>query len=125
SSRPKRKRISPDQFQALSDIFEHTDTPNFELREQLALRLNMTNREVQVWFQNRRAKFNRVRQQELQAPQDHPSYSDDTYSSTSTSSSPSFTPISSPYPALSPEMTPLDILALAARYVERCDQEQE
>ncbi|KAH8916990.1 hypothetical protein BT69DRAFT_711946 [Atractiella rhizophila] len=33
------------------------------IRESLAGRLSMTNREVQVWFQNRRAKMNRLRAQ--------------------------------------------------------------
>lgn len=47
-AKPKRKRITQEQFQALSALFQETDTPNFELREQLAKKLNMTNREVQV-----------------------------------------------------------------------------
>ena len=47
-AKPKRKRITQEQFQALSELFEQTDTPNYELREKLALKLNMTNREVQV-----------------------------------------------------------------------------
>lgn len=47
-SKPKRKRISQEQFQRLSELFEQTDTPNYELREKLAAELNMTNREVQV-----------------------------------------------------------------------------
>ncbi|KAI8447068.1 hypothetical protein BY996DRAFT_6421560 [Phakopsora pachyrhizi] len=38
-----------------------TDTPTFNLRETIGRELNMTNREVQVWFQNRRAKYNRQR----------------------------------------------------------------
>ena len=49
-AKPKRKRISQEQFQALSELFEQTDTPNYELREKLALKLNMTNREVQVIY---------------------------------------------------------------------------
>ncbi|CAH7686769.1 homeobox domain-domain-containing protein [Phakopsora pachyrhizi] len=60
-SRPKRKRITPDQLDVLSSLFEYTDTPTFNLRETIGRELNMTNREVQVWFQNRRAKYNRQR----------------------------------------------------------------
>ncbi|KAH8921714.1 homeobox-domain-containing protein, partial [Atractiella rhizophila] len=62
-SKPKRKRITPEQLEVLTELFEQTDTPSFEIRESLAGRLSMTNREVQVWFQNRRAKMNRLRAQ--------------------------------------------------------------
>ncbi|KAI9299351.1 hypothetical protein BJ944DRAFT_274292 [Cunninghamella echinulata] len=48
SNRPKRKRITPDQFRILSDFFNQTDTPNHELRDKISKLLNMTNREVQV-----------------------------------------------------------------------------
>jgi hypothetical protein len=44
----KRKRILPYQYQCLVQCFERTDSPNSELRERLALELNMTKREVQV-----------------------------------------------------------------------------
>lgn len=48
ANKPKRKRITPYQFNVLSDLFLSTDTPNYQLRENTALKLNMTNREVQV-----------------------------------------------------------------------------
>ncbi|TPX65052.1 hypothetical protein SpCBS45565_g05462 [Spizellomyces sp. 'palustris'] len=57
--KPKRKRTSPEQLSDLLSVFDKTDTPSYEIREQLAKKLRMTNREVQVWFQNRRAKMNR------------------------------------------------------------------
>ncbi|WAQ80965.1 hypothetical protein PtA15_1A303 [Puccinia triticina] len=57
--RPKRKRITPEQLEVLSNLFEYTDTPTFDLREAIGAKLGMSNREVQVWFQNRRAKVNR------------------------------------------------------------------
>ncbi|KAI8366335.1 hypothetical protein EDC96DRAFT_508589 [Choanephora cucurbitarum] len=60
-SKAKRKRISPSQYNRLMEVFEHTDTPSSEIRENLASELDMTKREVQVWFQNRRAKMNRTR----------------------------------------------------------------
>ncbi|KAI9478221.1 MAG: homeobox domain-containing protein [Benjaminiella poitrasii] len=61
-AKAKRKRILPHQYQRLMETFESTDTPSSEIREQLAEELDMTKREVQVWFQNRRAKVSRNRQ---------------------------------------------------------------
>ncbi|KAJ2510697.1 hypothetical protein GGI11_005384 [Coemansia sp. RSA 2049] len=57
----KRKRITPEQLKELTAVFEKTDTPTHDIREDLSKKLSMTNREVQVWFQNRRAKYNRLR----------------------------------------------------------------
>ncbi|KAF8986759.1 hypothetical protein BGZ52_007717 [Haplosporangium bisporale] len=57
----KRKRITTEQLEHLVGLFEKTDTPSFEIRESLAKKLGMSNREIQVWFQNRRAKANRVK----------------------------------------------------------------
>lgn len=44
----KRKRISPAQYNRLMEIFDQTDTPSSEIRENLAEELEMTKREVQV-----------------------------------------------------------------------------
>ncbi|KAI9020890.1 homeobox domain-containing protein [Phycomyces nitens] len=60
-SKAKRKRISPEQYQRLMQVFAQTDTPSSDAREKLAIELDMTKREVQVWFQNRRAKKSRAR----------------------------------------------------------------
>ncbi|KAI7900492.1 uncharacterized protein BX663DRAFT_517821 [Cokeromyces recurvatus] len=60
-SKAKRKRISPHQYSRLMETFHLTDTPSSEIRENLALELKMTKREVQVWFQNRRAKMSRLK----------------------------------------------------------------
>ncbi|KAJ1848672.1 hypothetical protein LPJ70_000908 [Coemansia sp. RSA 2708] len=57
----KRKRITPEQLKELTAVFDKTDTPTHDIREELSKQLGMTNREVQVWFQNRRAKYNRLR----------------------------------------------------------------
>lgn len=48
SSKVKRKRISPMQYNRLMEIFDQTDTPSSEIRENLAEELMMTKREVQV-----------------------------------------------------------------------------
>lgn len=45
----KRKRITQEQLQDLVAMFEQTDTPSYDVREKLAKKLNMTNREVQVY----------------------------------------------------------------------------
>lgn len=47
-SKAKRKRISPAQYNRLMEIFDQTDTPSSEIRENLAQELQMTKREVQV-----------------------------------------------------------------------------
>lgn len=60
-AKAKRKRILPHQYKRLMETFEKTDTPSSEIRSQLANELDMTKREVQVWFQNRRAKMSRNR----------------------------------------------------------------
>ncbi|RUS17513.1 hypothetical protein BC938DRAFT_476227 [Jimgerdemannia flammicorona] len=44
----KRKRITPEQLADLVALFEQTDTPSFEVREKLAKKLGMTNREIQM-----------------------------------------------------------------------------
>ncbi|CAG8566103.1 3776_t:CDS:2 [Acaulospora morrowiae] len=67
----KRKRITQEQLADLVAMFEQTDTPSYDVREKLAKKLNMTNREVQVWFQNRRAKANRAKQNEHNTSHQH------------------------------------------------------
>lgn len=51
-----RRRTSKAQFRVLETAFVENNKPTASLRRQLAARLNMTPRAVQVWFQNRRAK---------------------------------------------------------------------
>ncbi|CEP18102.1 hypothetical protein [Parasitella parasitica] len=64
-AKAKRKRILPHQYKRLMSTFDITDTPSSEIRSRLAEELDMTKREVQVWFQNRRAKMNRNRANSL------------------------------------------------------------
>ncbi|KAI8376393.1 homeobox domain-containing protein [Radiomyces spectabilis] len=60
-TKTKRKRISAEQCKRLMEVFDTTNTPSSDVREELAHELGMTSREVQVWFQNRRAKLNRTK----------------------------------------------------------------
>jgi hypothetical protein len=71
--RKKRQRSSPEQLQILEDHFIHNPMPSHLTRIELAVRLNMTPRRIQVWFQNKRAKLRRaVRDGETFAAQSDP-----------------------------------------------------
>ncbi|KAI7850579.1 homeobox domain-containing protein [Circinella umbellata] len=52
----KRTRTSPNQLSVLENTFTVNPSPNGRMREQLSRQLNMTERSIQIWFQNRRAK---------------------------------------------------------------------
>ncbi|PLW17377.1 hypothetical protein PCANC_14087 [Puccinia coronata f. sp. avenae] len=55
-----RRRTTPAQLNILETQFQLNSKPDVALRKQLADRLDMTPREVQVWFQNRRAKTKKL-----------------------------------------------------------------
>ena len=56
-SASNRKRVTPEQLAVLEREFECGMIPDLETRERLARQLGFTERRVQVWFQNRRAKM--------------------------------------------------------------------
>ena len=62
-----RKRTTRAQTKILEEQFKSTDKPDAATRAELSIRLGMTPREVQVWFQNRRAKEKKLRAQTLAA----------------------------------------------------------
>ncbi|ORY30404.1 hypothetical protein BCR39DRAFT_152444 [Naematelia encephala] len=51
-----RRRTTPEQLKVLEHWFDVNPKPDNNLREWLASELGMTKRNIQVWFQNRRAK---------------------------------------------------------------------
>jgi hypothetical protein len=53
----KRTRATPEQLAILEDTFKTNTSPNSKVREALAEKVNMSERSIQIWFQNRRAKM--------------------------------------------------------------------
>lgn len=52
----KRQRATTHQLNILKSEFEINQTPNAKVREEIGRRIDMTERSVQIWFQNKRAK---------------------------------------------------------------------
>ncbi|CAG8699003.1 22392_t:CDS:2 [Gigaspora margarita] len=52
-----RTRATPEQLAILEDTFKTNTSPNSKVREALAEKVNMSERSIQIWFQNRRAKM--------------------------------------------------------------------
>jgi len=53
----KRTRATPEQLAILEETFKTNTSPNSKVREALAEKVNMSERSIQIWFQNRRAKM--------------------------------------------------------------------
>ena len=55
----KRNRniFSEAEIQIMESVFEQTHYPDAYIREQLSFQLNQSVSRIQVWFQNRRAKY--------------------------------------------------------------------
>jgi len=71
SGQKKRSRATAEQLAILEDTFAVNVSPNSKLRAQLSARLNMTERSIQIWFQNRRAKVKHLQKKaEIQAQED-------------------------------------------------------
>ncbi|KAL4333092.1 hypothetical protein GQ457_07G017450 [Hibiscus cannabinus] len=56
----KKLRLSNEQSGLLEESFRHNHTLNPKQKEALALQLKLSPRQVEVWFQNRRARYNKT-----------------------------------------------------------------
>ncbi|CDK24806.1 unnamed protein product [Kuraishia capsulata CBS 1993] len=59
TGRRKRRRTSPAELAMLKSEYEIGNTPNKARRTEIATRLGMTEKAVQIWFQNRRQSMRR------------------------------------------------------------------
>ncbi|KAF7563168.1 hypothetical protein G7046_g979 [Stylonectria norvegica] len=66
----KRQRATQDQLSTLEVEFNKNPTPTATVRERIAEEINMTERSVQIWFQNRRAKIKLLAKKSLETGED-------------------------------------------------------
>ncbi|KAL1953101.1 hypothetical protein VTO42DRAFT_3602 [Malbranchea cinnamomea] len=66
----KRQRATHDQLVTLEMEFNKNPTPTAATRERIAEEINMTERSVQIWFQNRRAKIKMIAKKGLETGED-------------------------------------------------------
>ncbi|KAF2705884.1 hypothetical protein K504DRAFT_387108 [Pleomassaria siparia CBS 279.74] len=62
----KRQRATQDQLITLEVEFNKNPTPTAAVRERIASEINMTERSVQIWFQNRRAKIKNIAKKSIE-----------------------------------------------------------
>ncbi|OCH95178.1 homeobox-domain-containing protein [Obba rivulosa] len=81
----KRKRADPEQLKVLNETYARTAFPSTEERVELARKLGMSARSVQIWFQNKRQA---MRQSSRQAASTAPPTTAEPYAATSQAMSP-------------------------------------
>ncbi|KAL2263684.1 hypothetical protein VTK26DRAFT_5627 [Humicola hyalothermophila] len=66
----KRQRATQEQLATLEMEFNKNPTPTATVRDRIAEEINMTERSVQIWFQNRRAKIKMLAKKSLESGED-------------------------------------------------------
>ncbi|KAL8768895.1 MAG: hypothetical protein Q9209_004949 [Squamulea sp. 1 TL-2023] len=66
----KRQRATQDQLITLEVEFNKNPTPTAAVRERIAQDISMTERSVQIWFQNRRAKIKLMAKKSIETGED-------------------------------------------------------
>ncbi|KAG7124709.1 Pyriculol/pyriculariol biosynthesis cluster transcription factor like protein [Verticillium longisporum] len=66
----KRQRATQDQLGTLEMEFNKNPTPTAQVRDRIAEEIDMTERSVQIWFQNRRAKIKLMAKKSLETGED-------------------------------------------------------
>ncbi|KAK3112022.1 hypothetical protein LTR53_012120, partial [Teratosphaeriaceae sp. CCFEE 6253] len=66
----KRQRATQDQLMTLEVEFNKNPTPTALIRERIASDIDMTERSVQIWFQNRRAKIKNIAKRSIESGED-------------------------------------------------------
>ncbi|KAK8189392.1 homeoprotein [Phyllosticta capitalensis] len=66
----KRQRATQNQLMTLEMEFNKNPTPTAQVRERIAQEINMTERSVQIWFQNRRAKIKNLAKKSIESGED-------------------------------------------------------
>ncbi|KAK9469670.1 hypothetical protein V1512DRAFT_256785 [Lipomyces arxii] len=66
----KRQRATTEQLTILENEFSVNAAPNGKTRQRIANSINMTERSVQIWFQNRRAKIKLLAKKSIETGED-------------------------------------------------------
>ncbi|EPR79442.1 Homeobox domain protein [Spraguea lophii 42_110] len=62
SNKRPRTKLSENQISILEDCFNLNHHPNTDLKESIAMRVGIPMKNVQIWFQNRRAKDKNIKE---------------------------------------------------------------